>query len=95
MTDEHQEPLDLNSEPEEQIDIREAFSRLSERHQQLLTLYYYENKSDKEIAQILNYKDEHVVREMRHRIMKKLRDFFNKWPPPPSTELSDFKFERT
>lgn len=78
MTDEHQEPLDLNSEPEEQIDIREAFSRLSERHQQLLTLYYYENKSDKEIAQILNYKDEHVVREMRHRIMKKLRDFFNK-----------------
>jgi RNA polymerase sigma factor (sigma-70 family) len=73
LTEKYPESFDPTDEEDSRIDIREAFAHLSERHQKLFTLYYYEEKSDKEIAQLLKYKNANVVRALRHRILKKLK----------------------
>ena len=53
--------------------LHESISKLSIKYQEVITLRFFENKQDKEIAQILG-KPEGTVKSLLHRGLIKLRE---------------------
>ena len=56
----------------EQHLIRSGMARLTEREQEILRLYYHENRSMEEIARIMGYKNADVAKKMKHQSFRKL-----------------------
>lgn len=56
--------------------IKQAIGKLNPNHQEIIILKFIEEKSNKEIAQLLN-KREDAVRAMSHRAIKSLREKIN------------------
>ena len=52
--------------------VKSVIRDLPEVDQKILELYYYEDKSLRDIAQMLNYKNENVVKKKKSLIMKKI-----------------------
>jgi RNA polymerase sigma factor (sigma-70 family) len=47
---------------------------------QLLQLFFYEGKRDKEIAETMNYNNSKTVKSLRNRCMKQLKNYFAERP---------------
>lgn len=54
--------------------IRKLFAEMGEACQNILTLFYYENYSMKEILQETDYENEQVLRNKKYKCLKKLID---------------------
>lgn len=72
----------VGSEYDREIDEREEevikkLNDLGEGCQKILKLYYFYDKSMKEIAQALGYKDEKNARNAKYKCMQKLKKSFN------------------
>lgn len=61
--------------------IKQAIGKLNPNHQEIIILKFIEEKSNKEIAQLLN-KREDAVRAMAHRAIKSLRQKINEQQKP-------------
>lgn len=59
---------------EELVKLYTAISKLSKRHKMIIQLYYYEGKTQQEIADILGIK-QHSVSELIERILLRLKKF--------------------
>ena len=58
--------------------IRIAFQELGEKCQQILSLYYWEKRSMKEISQRLQYTNAENVKNQKHKCIEQLRRKINK-----------------
>ncbi len=56
------------------------FDRLGENCKKILVMFYYENKSMKEISLAMNYDNEQVARNTKYKCSKKLTDLLNDNP---------------
>ncbi len=67
-----------------QREIKQQFlalmDRLGDSCRQLLTLYYYENQTFKEIGEKMAYENEQVVRNKKYKCMKELTDMIRENP---------------
>lgn len=54
--------------------MQKAFQKLGDRCQKILELFYYQNKSIKEIVEAENYENENTVKANKSRCLKKLRE---------------------
>ncbi|WP_341226896.1 sigma-70 family RNA polymerase sigma factor [uncultured Arcticibacterium sp.] len=54
--------------------MRAAFVKLGGQCQEVLRLFYYEEKSLDEIVSILTYKDKNVLKSQKSRCLKQLKD---------------------
>ena len=67
-----------------QREIKQQFlalmNRLGDSCRQLLTLYYYENQTFKEIGEKMAYENEQVVRNKKYKCMKELTDMIRENP---------------
>ena len=54
--------------------LLETMEKLGNDCKQLLLLYYYENHSMKEIAEVTHYENEQVVRNKKYKCLKKLEE---------------------
>jgi len=60
--------------------LKEIISKTGENCKEILRLYYYENKSMKEITQILNFSNENSAKTQKYKCMKKLIGFLDAHP---------------
>lgn len=58
--------------------MRAAFVKLGDQCQEVLRLFYYEEKSLGEIMSILTYKDKNVLKSQKSRCLKQLKDLVKK-----------------
>lgn len=65
--------FDIGTEDKNLLDIQKAISKLSENYREIVSLYYIEGFSHKEIAEILN-KSESNIKTTAHRGLKKLKE---------------------
>jgi RNA polymerase sigma factor (sigma-70 family) len=66
----------VNDEP--QFSLAEAaFHLLGEKCKQLLTLFYFQKKSFREIATMLAFSDEHVAKNQKYRCIQKAKENFS------------------
>lgn len=81
------DPFDLFLEAERKAHLAEAISRLSEREQLLLSLYYREELTLKEVSQVLGVSLSRVA-QIREAAVAKLRTFLEHLHtcPPPSLD---------
>ncbi len=68
---EEEEWNDLATEQEKKLS--NAFAKIGEDCQKVITAFYYDNKSLKEIAQIMDYSLD-FIKVKKHRCMKKLKN---------------------
>jgi RNA polymerase sigma factor (sigma-70 family) len=61
-------------------ELMNVLSGLGEVCQQILVAYYYQNLSMKEILETLHYESEQVVRNKKHKCMKKLEEMLQANP---------------
>ncbi|MCC6939933.1 MAG: sigma-70 family RNA polymerase sigma factor [Flavobacteriales bacterium] len=52
--------------------VREGLARLSERQREVLRLYYFEERTMQEIAEIMGYNNANVAKKMKYEGLKKL-----------------------
>lgn len=72
-----EEAQSFMEEPDQQlVFLRKALTKLGEKCRRVLELYYYENKSMKEIQQLLDYNHTDVVKSHKSRCMKSLKEHF-------------------
>ncbi len=68
---------DKTDEPEEPRippdKLKKALKLLGDPCEKILDLYYFEGKSDKQIAEIMNYKNPETAKTMRHKCLERLR----------------------
>lgn len=64
------EELELTSH---QLKLQRGLQQIGESCRTLLTMYYYNQYSIRELARLLNYKNENTVKAHKSRCMKKLR----------------------
>ena len=57
-----------------QLVLRRYFERLGEKCKKILTLFYYNKYSIKEIMEVGNYNSENVVKSQKSRCLKTLKD---------------------
>ncbi|WP_026261100.1 RNA polymerase sigma factor [Spirosoma luteum] len=65
---------------EAQVLIAELFERMGEKCKQILTLFYYENLSMKEILTQTSYENEQVLRNRKYKCLKELTDIIQQSP---------------
>lgn len=65
---------------EAQKTIVELFERMGEKCKQILTLFYYENLSMKDILKQTNYENEQVLRNKKYKCLKELTDIVQQSP---------------
>jgi RNA polymerase sigma factor (sigma-70 family) len=65
---------------EEQKEISRIIDSLGENCKKILLLYYYEDKSMKEIAEATEYDNEQVVRNKKYKCLKQLEQMLNEKP---------------
>lgn len=58
--------------------IEKELSRLPEKQQRMLHMFYYEGKSHEEIAQALGYKNAESAKRVKHSCIEKLRNRVNR-----------------
>lgn len=72
---EEEEAVDLAIENRESsVSLMSAIDVLGEVCKKILLLFYFENRSMKEILSALHYENEQVVRNKKHKCLKKLED---------------------
>lgn len=54
--------------------MQQAFSKLGNKCQELLTLYYYRGLSIKEIGESMSYNNENVVKSKKSQCLKKIKE---------------------
>ena len=73
----HREPIyDLIEEEEDFRAVKEAISLLTEDQQEVIILKFIEDLSNKEIAKIMNKKQD-AIRQLQSRAIKELRKYLN------------------
>lgn len=74
----YKHPIDdeENVEEEKLQQLKVVFAQLSSGCQSILTCYYYEKKSMKEIADLLDLASEGVAKNKKARCLKKMKDIF-------------------
>lgn len=65
---------------EAQVVIATLFEQMGEKCKQILTLFYYENLSMKEILKQMNYENEQVLRNKKYKCLKELTDKIQQSP---------------
>ena len=65
---------------EAQTILAELFERMGETCKHILTLFYYENLSMKEILKQMNYENEQVLRNKKYKCLKELTDIVQQSP---------------
>lgn len=60
--------------------IVQLFERMGEKCKHILTLFYYENLSMKEILKQTNYENEQVLRNRKYKCLKELTDIIQQSP---------------
>lgn len=65
---------------EAQVLIVELLERMGEKCKRILTLFYYENLSMKEILKQTNYENEQVLRNRKYKCLKELTDIIQQSP---------------
>lgn len=58
--------------------VRHGMARLTEREQEILRLYYFEERSMADIAAIMGYKNADVAKKMKHMSLRKLAELIGK-----------------
>jgi len=58
-------------------ELMEVMEKLGDTCKQILLLYYYENRSMKEILTTLHYENEQVVRNKKYKCLKKLEEMIS------------------
>lgn len=76
MEELHSSMADTDSEEGEPVQdvVNEVVSAMGNPCNQLLSLFYWERKSMKEIANIMDYKNEQVAKNRKSNCMKKLKE---------------------
>jgi RNA polymerase sigma factor (sigma-70 family) len=69
---EHREEVYEKSKPEEEPDVSELLGKLGESCKKILTFFYYENLSMKEMLDHLPYENEQVVRNKKYKCLQQL-----------------------
>lgn len=62
----------VEQEAHDQHTLKTGMARLTEREQEILRLYYHEQRSMSEIAEIMGYKNADVAKKMKHLSFRKL-----------------------
>jgi RNA polymerase sigma factor (sigma-70 family) len=70
----------LMSDREEKKQVMDLVTKLGETCKKILVLFYYENWSMKEILNNLEYENEQVVRNKKHKCLKKLEQMITSNP---------------
>lgn len=70
---------------EAQNTVSELFERLGTTCKQILTLFYYENLSMKDILKQTNYENEQVLRNRKYKCLKELTDMIQQSPTLSNT----------
>ena len=78
--DEEPGVADYISAREGRQELMNILNQLGEVCQQILVAYYYQNLSMKEILETLHYENEQVVRNKKHKCMKKLEEMLQSNP---------------
>ena len=65
---------------EAQTTIAELFERMGETCKHILTLFYYENLSMKEILKETSYENEQVLRNKKYKCLKELTNIIQQSP---------------
>ncbi len=73
------------AEKEERDRLINLVDQLGENCKKILLLFYYEGRSMKEIWEELDYESEQVVRNKKHKCMKKLEELINANPSIKNT----------
>ena len=68
------------NESEQKRQLRELVSQLGEPCRKLLTLFYYENLSMKEILTHLPYGNEQVVRNKKYKCLQQMTEIVKQYP---------------
>jgi len=68
------------SEREEKNQLMNLVEQLGDTCKKILVLFYYENRSMKEILSSLEYENEQVVRNKKHKCLKKLEQMITSKP---------------
>lgn len=75
----------MADELHERVLIEGGLARLSEREQQILRLYYFEDRSMAEIADIMGYNNADVAKKMKYMSFRKLAALITKVVAPRRT----------
>ncbi len=70
----------LIAEREEKAAVAAIVNELGDTCKKILTLFYYENLSMKEILEVTNYENEQVVRNKKYKCLKQLEQMLNAKP---------------
>ena len=70
----------LIADREARMEISKLVGELGEHCRTILLLYYYENKSMKEILQAMHYENEQVVRNKKYKCLKQLEEMIRERP---------------
>ena len=70
---------------EAQQTVIDLFERLGERCKQILTLFYYDNLSVKDILKQTNYENEQVLRNRKYKCLKAMTDMVQRSPQLSNT----------
>ena len=70
------------TETEKAAWLKDGFDKLGEECQELLTLFYYEQKKIPEIVELLGYKNENVASASKSRCLKTLKDILGNHDKP-------------
>lgn len=70
----------LMSDREEKKQVMDLVAQLGDTCKKILVLFYYENRSMKEILSSLEYENEQVVRNKKHKCLKKLEQMITSTP---------------
>jgi RNA polymerase sigma factor (sigma-70 family) len=78
MTEPQDDIAEVFVDDEPQFSLAEAaFHLLGEKCKQLLTLFYFQKKSFREIATMLAFSDEQVAKNQKYRCIQKAKENFN------------------
>ncbi len=67
-------------EEQPEILLKEIIKKTGEQCKELLRLYYYENKSMKEITVLMNFSNENSTKTQKYKCMKKLIQYLDTHP---------------
>lgn len=70
----------LMADREEKAELVRLVGELGDTCQRILLLFYYENRSMKEILEVTDYENEQVVRNKKYKCLKQLEKMINEKP---------------
>ncbi len=70
----------LMADREEKAELVKLIGELGDTCQKILVLFYYENRSMKEILEVTDYENEQVVRNKKYKCLKQLEKMINEKP---------------